>query len=78
MPSKTISITTAKWTRWKTAIINRHPIPTDEKGVDLFTENEWPFVYIKKLCAREVRAYEKDMQGKDNALPLDEDMVIIT
>lgn len=78
MPSKTITISEAKWTRVKEAFCAKFPIPTDNEGQPLFTEVEWVFIYIKRYFARIVRSHEVDRQGKDNALAFDENMIEIT
>lgn len=75
MPSKTISISAEKWDRVKDAFAKKFPIPEDEKTHEPeHTENEWPFVYLKKLVARIVRAHERNIQGV-SAPEMDEDMV---
>ena len=84
MPSKTINITTEKWIRVKAAFIAKFPIPQipdpndPDNMIPEFTEAEWVFIYIKRYFARIVRSHELDRQGKDNALPIDNDMVTIT
>jgi len=84
MPSKTINITTEKWIRVKEAFIAKFPIPQipdsndPDNMIDEFTEAEWVFVYVKRYFARIVRSHELDMQGKDNALQIDNDMLTIT
>ena len=77
MPSKTITISAAKWTRVKEAIKGHDPIPTNEEGKLSYTDAEWVFVKIKKYIARVVRSYEQNKQGKDNAPAYDEDIVTI-
>ena len=78
MPSKTLIISNGKWNRVKTAFNTKFTIPKDSEGKDMYTENEWIFVYIKKYVARIVKSYENEMQGKNNALPLDEDIITIS
>ena len=88
MPSKTISCSTAKWNRLKTAICALNPVPqipdpnsSDPINPDTipeFTEAEWTWQVIKRYCARLVRSYEQNKQGTDNAPELDNDMITIT
>ena len=78
MPSKTITISAAKWERVKEAIAGHDPIPVGEDGNPLYTDAEWVFVKIKKYIARLVRSYEQNRQGQDNAPAYDEDMIEIT
>ena len=83
MPSKTITISAAKWTRVKEAFcakfsIPKIPDPNDPNNmIDKFTDAEWVFIYIKRYFARIVRSHEVDRQGKDNAPDFDESMIEI-
>ena len=87
MPSKTITISAAKWTRVKEAFCAKFPIPKipdpndtnkPPNMIDEFTEAEWVFIYIKRYFARIVRSHEVDRKGKDNAPAFDENMIEIT
>lgn len=91
MPSKTITISAAKWTRVKDAFVGHSPIPekVDPAWVDtgdgtppdmipVCTEAEYPFYCLKKYVARLVRSYELKVDGKNNASAFDEDIMTIT
>ena len=75
MPSKTITISTAKWNRVKKAFYDF--VPQDTDGNPLYTEAEWVFVYMKRLFARKVHSYELGQQGRLSAPAYDENIIEI-
>ena len=77
MPSKTITISTEKWDRVKAAFAGEIPFDP-ETGEPQYTENEYPFVVLKRYVARKVRSYEQDHQGRDNAPVFDEDIMTVS